>query len=428
MLIPLATLAVMLLLLFSGVLVGSALGISFFVGIAPVLEEAVFKAVGTTVFTSTTLFTMVAIPLFILLAELIVTSGLSNILYSAISKIIMGVIPGGLLQVNLGTCTVFAALCGSSTAGAAAMGRLAYSEVAIKRKYDKALTIGTLTAGGTIGILIPPSIPMIVYGSFAEISISTLFLAGIIPGLILAFLFSMLVFILVKLNPKLMGEYVATVSIRQRLQGVLMLAPFGVLILLMLGSIYAGVATPTEAAGLGASGVIVLMLIYRLCSRKVLMNSLVASARLTSAIFFIFIGAQAITKVLAYYHIPPMIEEWATDLSYIKLVLIICFIYLVLGCLFDGLSLLLVTLPFILPLADGAGIDLYWLGILVTVLVEIGMLTPPVGMNLYVVQAVTKEPIGMIIRGSAPFIVCQVIVAAIIIAFPGIVLFITSPK
>ncbi|MFC1963979.1 TRAP transporter large permease [Chloroflexota bacterium] len=426
MLIPLATLLIMLILLFSGVLVGSALGISFFIGITPELGWSIFRAVGTTVFTSTTLFTMVAIPLFILLAELIVNSGLSNILYSAITKIILGIIPGGLLQVNLGTCTVFAALCGSSTAGAAAMGRLAYSEVAIKRKYDKALTIGTLTAGGTIGILIPPSIPMIVYGSFAEISISTLFLAGIIPGLILASLFSLLVFIFVKINPSLVGDYRETVTLGQRFRGILMLIPFGLLILLMLGSIYGGVATPTEAAGIGASGVIILMIVYRLCSRKVLMNSFVASAKLTSVIFFIFIGAQAITKVLAYYHIPPLIEQWSSGLTYLQLVLVICLIYLVLGCLFDGLSLLLVTLPFILPLAHGAGIDLYWLGILVTVLVEIGMLTPPVGMNLYVVQAVTKEPIGLVIRGSAPFIICQVIVAAILIAFPNLVLFITG--
>lgn len=415
----------MIVLLLGGYWIAFALGAGGF--LALVLSSGVERALsifGIQVWATTTDFVLIALPLYVLMGELLYHSGTLERTYRSLAQL-GRLLPGRLLQANILTSTFFAAVSGSSLASAATIGRIAYPSMR-RQGYEKQILLGSIAAGGTLGILIPPSIILILYGALAQASIGQLFLAGLLPGLLLAASFSLYIALYVLWKPQ-----AAPASPHQRLAwGAIVrdLWQVALLIGIILFGLYGGVATPTEVAAFGAT----VALAYALFSGEnrwsAIWKSLRATVQTTSMILFIVMAAKLLAVTLAYYSVPPLLQSWVSSLqlSTAGVVIGILCLYLILGCFFDGISMVVITLPFTLPIIQAAGIDLIWFGILLVLIIEIGLLTPPVGMNLFILQGVTREKLGPVVRGSAPFIVVLLCVTCLIYLIPQIALWLPT--
>ena len=422
-------LVLLVFLMASGLWIAFAIGASGFVALLPPLGGKLFHLVGLQIWQLTSKWILIALPLFVLMGEILAQTGVADHLYKGVSRILHG-LPGGLTQTNIGACTLFAAMSGTSIAGAATMGPLSYRELVKRRGYNKGIVLGSVAAGGTLGILIPPSIPLIVYGELAGQSVGMLFMAGVVPGILLAALFMVYIGVAAKVNPSLLGEsetMSSRVGLVERLRGLLSIWPFLVLILVVLGAMYFGITTPTEAAALGVVGTLVLTASWRSLTRDAFRNACMSTVRTTAMIFLLMGAAQVLSVSVGYYGLPTMIEAWAQGIgSPMLLLVLVCVLYLVMGCFFDSLSMMLLTLPFILPLLKAGGFDLVWFGIVAVITFEAGVITPPFGVNLFVLQATTGERIEVVARGSVPFLICMLIGLVVVILFPQIVLWLPS--
>lgn len=424
--ILLAAIGLMVVLLVAGVWIAFAVGLAGVAALYPLLGAKTFTLFGLTSWDTATSFVLVAIPLFVFMGELISSTGLVQRLYRGVGQAIAG-LPGGLVQTNLVACTIFAACSGSSLASAATMGRVAYPEQVGKQGYDPALVLGSVAAGGTLGILIPPSIFFIVYGSIADQSVGKLFLAGLLPGLMMAATFILYVALRCSLQPRLVPARRDGGNWAARIRGLGEVWPFALLIVAVLGGLYGGVATPTEAAGVGASMALLIALGYRTLTWRGFWEACRGTVRTSSMIFLVLISAKVMAVALAYYGIPSLMREFARSLgSPVLLLAVISLVYLVLGTVFEDFSLMIILLPFVLPAVQAAGYDPVWFGVYMCMLLEAGLLSPPVGLNLFVIQGVTGAPLGQVVRGSWPFLVLLVAGAALLVAVPEVALWLPS--
>jgi tripartite ATP-independent transporter DctM subunit len=329
-------------------------------------------------------------------------SGVSDSYYDGMTKLIRRV-PGGLLQTNIASCSLFAAISGSSVATAAAIGG-----VAIPRQkadgYDLAMTTGSIAAGGTLGILIPPSIVMIIYATFTELSVAKLFMAGVVPGIVLTLMFMGYIAVRCVLDPTLAPK-MPPAQKGSIWKGIKEVFPMVGLMLVILGSIYRGIATPTEAAAVGAFIAAIIAWFVRKPSFKVYFDAFMNTIIISSSILFIAIGAFLFNYAVQTTGIASSLTKWVVSLDlnvYVFLLLMFAF-YAILGCLVDSIGMIVMTVPLLLPILVAYHIDLIWFGVILVVVVELGQITPPVGINLYIVDAMTKEGIGVVIKGVIPY-------------------------
>jgi len=420
------TLAIILVILFS--LVGSSLWIFVSLGVTGVVGLLLFTGypagaiASECAFYASSNFVLVCLPLFIFMGELMFSSGMSKDLYSGIAPLVER-LPGGLIHSNIVSCTIFAAISGSSSVTTAFVGSVAIPE--LKRLgYDEGITLGSLAGAGTLGLLIPPSIILILYGAITSESIGQLFLAGIIPGLMISVLFMLYIGLRAIQNPSIVPtSHISTW--KERFSGAKKILPMLTVIGLVLGLIYSGVTTPTEAGAIGALAAIIVALIYGSLTWENVSKASYATLRTTCMIMFIVITATVVSSCLAYLRIPQQLAATlvAAQLSKYSVLAVLCLIYLALGCLFDGASILLLTLPIVYPLMKGLGFDGVWVGILVTILIEAAQITPPVGFNLYVLQNISGRDISLIVRNTIPFFLLMMLAIIILIFFPEIALF-----
>jgi tripartite ATP-independent transporter DctM subunit len=368
----------------------------------------------------------VALPLFILMGEILYRSGISEKLFKSLVPWLYR-LPGGLLLMNIVSCTLFAAVSGSSAATTATVGRITLAEFD-KLGYDRRLAMGSLAGAGTLGFLIPPSLIMIVYAILAEVSIGKMFMAGIFPGLLLSGIYSSYIIYRGIRNPAIAPRTQESYSWKERLLGLKDLAPTVILILMVLGSIYGGVATPTEAAALGVLGATVFAFLNHQMNLKILFDCLVGAVKTNAMIMMIVVGAGFLSRVMGFLGIPATITRTITEmgLSPYMLMILLGGFYILLGCLLDGFSIVVMTLPIALPMVTAAGFDPIWFGIYLILMVEVSQITPPVGFNLFVIQGLTGEPIVQIARYALPFFFLMLLTTAILTIFPDIALFLPN--
>ena len=375
------------------------------------------NALGLVVWGSVNSFVLTAIPLFILMSEILIASEISARLYQGLGRLTRH-LPGGLLQTNIAGCAVFSAVSGSSMATAASISRVALPQLR-SMNYDMRAACGSLAAGGTLGILIPPSGAMIIYGVLTDTSIAQLFKAGIVPGLILAGLFMAYIGIAGR------GQPVATGAVRSALLAdLLLLAPFAALIAIVIGSIYLGWATPTEAAGVGVMAALAIGMTLGKLTIAGLLGALRMTVQVSAALLFLIVMAQTLSYALSISGMAQHLADWviSLNLSAPFFLMALVLVYLVLGCIMDGVAMTMITVPVLFPVINGLGIDPVFFGILLVVMMEVGLITPPFGLNLFVIQQISGESMTNVIRGSIPF--CFIILAfvALLIAFPQIIL------
>ncbi len=408
----------------SGVALGAALGLTGLLILQFLANSATFVAIDA-VWNVLNSFTLSAIPLFIMLGEIMLRSGISEKIYIALSPVFQRV-PGGLLHTNIAVCTLFGAVSGSSLSTAAAVGSVAYPEMTT-RGYDRKMVVGSLAGGGTLGLLIPPSLSLLIYGALTETSIGRLFLAGLLPGLLFALMFMGYIYLRCRTKPELVPDAGLTVGASVILIKILTLWPFLFLILAIMGSIAFGIATPTEAAGIGVIATILIGKLWGSLTLKKLLQSIYTAILLYGSIAFVVIGATILAQSVSLLGVPQAILEVVQSANYgaVTVLALVVLIYLVLGCFFDGLSLMIMTLPIVVPLMVGLGYDAIWLGVIITVLIEIGQVTPPVGLNLSVLVSVTKEKtsLGEVAVASMPYWLILLCGIAILTAAPEIALF-----
>jgi tripartite ATP-independent transporter DctM subunit len=330
-------------------------------------------------------------------------------------------LPGGLLHTNVIGCTIFAAVSGSSAATCATIGKMTLPELK-RRGYPEDITIGSLAGASTLGLLIPPSIIMIVYGVTADVSIAKLFIAGVFPGLLLASLFSGYLIVWALMNPGKIPPPDTALSFGAKVYESRHLIPVVALILAVLGSIYTGIATATEAAAIGVVGALVLSVLQRSMSWAVFKESLLGATRLYCMIALILAGAAFLTLSMGYIGLPRHLAEFVSGLglSPFMLILALTLFYVLLGCFLDGISMIVLTMGVILPIVQAAGLDLIWFGIFLVVIVEMAQITPPVGFNLFVLQGMTKKEITYIARVTFPFFLLMCVMVLLLWFFPGI--------
>ena len=421
-LMALVVFGALFLALASGIWVGFSLFIVGFVGMIFFGTLPAGNNMASSVWATIEKWEYVALPLFILMGEILFRSGISEKLFKALVPWLYR-LPGGLLLMNIVSCTLFAAVSGSSAATTATVGRITLAEFD-KLGYDRPLAMGSLAGAGTLGFLIPPSLIMIVYAILAEVSIGKMFAAGILPGLLLAGIYSSYIIYRGIRNPEIAPRTQESYSWTDRLVALKDLAPTLALILMVLGSIYAGIATPTEAAALGAFGAALFAFLNRRLNLKIMFECLISAVRTNAMIMMIVVGAGFLSRVMGFLGIPATITQAITEmgLSPYTLMIILGAFYLVLGCLLDGFSIVVMTLPIALPMVTQAGFDPIWFGIYLILMVEVSQITPPVGFNLFVIQGLTGEPIMNIARYALPFFFLMLLTTAILTVFPEIAL------
>ena len=371
---------------------------------------------------ASTAWSLTALPLFIWMGEVLFRTRLSEDLFKGLSPWLGGV-PGKLLHVNILSCGIFAAVSGSSAATAATIGRMTLPELR-KQGYSDRMAIGTLAGSGTLGLLIPPSIILIVYGVAAEVSIARLFIAGALPGLLLVTLFMGFTMIWGHLHkselPKTVGH---ETSWSARIKGLRKLLPVVGLIGFVLGSIYGGITTPTEAAAIGVAGALILAAFTGSLSRHSFMDSLLGAVKSSCMIGFILVGAHFLTLAMGFLGIPKALALWISgmSLSPMELILYLTVLFVILGCFLDGISVVVLTVAVILPMVQAANIDLLWFGIFIVLVVEMSQITPPVGFNLFVIQALTGKNILYVAKAALPFFLLIGLAILLISVFPEIV-------
>jgi tripartite ATP-independent transporter DctM subunit len=405
----------------SGAVLGAALGLTGF-AILWFHAEGALQIGVQAVWNMLTTYTLTAVPLFILLGDVLVASGLAAGVYRALAPVFARV-PGGLLHTNIAVCTIFGAVSGSSMSVAAAVGSVAYPELK-RRGYDRPSVVGSLAGGGTLGLLIPPSLSLLIYGALTDTSIGKLFVAGVVPGLMMACLFSAWIAWAARRNPAMAPERGAAMPLGAILRGTLQIWPLAVMIVAVLGSLFAGIATPTEAAAVGVAAVIVLGFTMGELTPAKLVGALMSTTRTFAVVGVVFLGAVVLAQAISLLGLPQQMLEFVVSMGLSKYaaLLIVVVIYLVLGCFFDGLSMMIMTLPIVFPLLTGLGFDPIWLGVVITVMIEVGMLTPPVGMNLFVLVGLTggEVQLGPAARASVPYWLALLLGVLLMTIVPGI--------
>ncbi len=407
--------------LLSGIWVAASLFLVAFVALVLNENDSIGILFATTTWGATATWTLAALPLFIWMGEILFRTKLSEDLFHGLAPWLRRV-PGRLLHVNILGCTIFAAVSGSSAATAATIGRMTLGELE-KRNYPKKMMIGTLAGSGTLGFLIPPSIILIVYGVSAEVSIARLFIAGVLPGLMLVVLFMGYTALWSILNAdQIPDDDTPSMPLKQKLYTTRRLFPVLGLILFVLGSIYAGWATATEAAALGVFGALALSLVTGNLSVETFKSSLLGATRTSCMIIFIIAGAAFLSLAMGFTGVPRLLAEQISSmgLSPLMLIVVLTFFFMLLGCFLDGISIVVLTTSIILPMIERSGIDLMWFGIYVVLVVEMSQITPPVGFNLFVMQGLTKINIMRIARYAFPFFLLLMTAIVLLTAFPGI--------
>ncbi|MCR9257140.1 MAG: TRAP transporter large permease subunit [Alphaproteobacteria bacterium] len=404
-------------LLGSGVWVGASLLGTAILGMFLFTSRPIGDSMAITVWASQSSWSLTALPLFVWMGEILFRTRLSEVLFRGLSPILRH-LPGGLLHVNIGASAVFAAISGSSAATVATVGKMSIPELRT-RKYPEKLIIGTLSGAGTLGLLIPPSIAMIIFGVTVNESIAQLFIASVIPGLCLALMFMAYVFVWGLISPDVdkagrSGESGA------RLRDILGLLPVLLLIAGVIGSIYSGVATATEAAALGVLGSLGLSALQRSLTLQSFKESLLGAVRTSTMIMFILIGSGFLSLAMGFTGIPRALAEGigAWELSPLALIAMLTVFYIILGCFLDGISSIVLTMAVIEPLVRQAGFDMLWFGVYVMIVVEMAQITPPIGFNLFVLQGMTGKDIGYIAKSSLPMFLIMCAFVVILVFFP----------
>jgi C4-dicarboxylate transporter, DctM subunit len=420
-LITLALIAFLFILLGFGTWIGiGLLGVAW-IAMELFTNRPVGDAMAVTVWGSASSWTLTALPLFIWMGEILFRTKLSEDMFKGLAPWVNW-LPGRLLHTNIIGCTIFAAVSGSSAATCATIGKMTLPELE-KRGYPQDMTIGSLAGAGTLGLLIPPSIIMIVYGVASDTSITKLFIAGVFPGLLLAGLFMGYVIIWSLLNPEKIPAPDRHFSLKEKLYESRHLIPVVLLIVLVLGSIYVGIATATEAAALGVVGALALSGVQGSMNWKTFKDSLMGATRLYCMIALILAGAAFLTLAMGYIGLPRHLAEWIGSIGLAPFWLLfgLMIFYIVLGCFLDGISMVVLTMGVILPTILKAGIDPIWFGIFIVLVVEMAQITPPVGFNLFVLQGMTKKEITYIAKVALPFFFLMMAAVLLIYFVPGIV-------
>ena len=410
-----------------GLWIAIALGVG---GIIAMLatENSASAVIANCVWKLSTDFALTAIPLFLVMGEIIIESGVSKRFYKALAKYLKH-IPGGLLHANIAACGIFAAISGSSPATAASIGGVAIPEMDALG-YRKSFTYGSIAAGGTLGILIPPSIALIVYGSLCSVSVVKLFTAALIPGIILLLIYSGYVLIMGIIHKdefkEIKWEIYEDVSHVEAMKGIL---PLFIMILIVLGCIYSGVATPTEAAGVGAFLAIIIGLVFGKLDIKRFWTALGKAVRTTSMILFIVLGANIFSYVMSSTNATAQMVAWLTGMNLSKPVLLamVYIMYIILGCFLEGTSMQYLTLPILYPVMIEYGFSGIWFAIVLVILMEMGMLTPPMGINLFIVKGIAKNSLmSDVIRGGLPYLLLMFLMIMLLTFFPNIATFLVE--
>jgi tripartite ATP-independent transporter DctM subunit len=415
---------VLVILLFSGIHIGVVMGMIGFLGIASISGwDSGFVVLKTVPFTTFANYGMSVVPLFILMGAFCFYSGISKELYDCVHKW-LGQLRGGLAMATVGACALFAAVSGSSLATAATMGSVALPEMK-RYRYDPALATGCIAAGGTMGILIPPSIPLVIYGILTSESIGKLLMAGIIPGILEAVFYIITIHILCLWRPSL-GPPGPKSSLIEKVASLKAIWAVVVLFTLVIGGIYFGFFSPTEAAGVGSCGAFVFALVRKHLSWRNFQESLTSSIKTTAMIFAILLGAMILGYFFAVTRLPFELASFIGGLPvnrYVILILILI-VYLILGCIMDSLAMILLTVPIFYPLIKTLGFDPIWFGIIVVRAMEIGMITPPVGMNVFIIKGIAQDvPMYTIFRGAVPFLIADLCHVTLLILVPQLATF-----
>ena len=371
-------------------------------------------------------FIFVAVPLFVLMGQLFYHAGLASDLYEGLRKWV-GRVPGGMAISSVLACGGFGAVTGSSIATVATMGTIVMPEMR-RFKYDSRLATGALAASGTLGILIPPSLIFIFYGVMTETSIGALFIAGIIPGVITALMFSSIILVRCVLNPAL-GPKGPRASWRERALAITRLGPVTALFVLIIGGIYAGIFTPTEASGVGCAGVLVIALLQRKLSWTAISAALRGAALISTMIFLIIVGGYMVARFLAVTDLTDALVDLiiAAELGRTGFLVVLVLLYFVLGAMLDVFGMLVLTIPFILPVVIELGIDPVWFGVFLVIMAELALITPPIGANVFVMRRVAPDvPMEDIFRGVFPFVLGELLILALLIRFPGLALWLVE--
>lgn len=390
----------------------AVLGFLIFVGDASMSVYVAYKATDS--------FVLTAVPMFIFMGDVLVGSGAAENLYRGASKGLAWV-PGGLLHSNIGASALFSAVSGSSPATAATVGAVSYPSLK-SRGYDTRLTLGSLTAGGMLGNLIPPGITFIVYGALAEASVGKLFAGGVVPGAVVSIFFMVYIAFRAIRNPRLAPRE-ASFSARGLVSAFVDVLPVAILMVFVLGSVFAGWATATEAAALGTIISIIIAAVFRKLSWPMFRDSALSALQTTCMVLFIVVGASMLSSLLALTGVPVAFSKaiLSSGLPIFVIIGLIYLLYLFLGCFVDGLSMMVMTLPAILPVITGLGYDVIWFGVILTMLVECGMVTPPMGINLFVIQGISKEDLKEVVAGSMPFFLVMLLAIVLFTVFPTLV-------
>ncbi len=416
-------LAVLALCLLTGNLLGTTVAL---VGIVILQFEfgGNFSVIGNAIWNVVNTFTLTAIPVFILLGAILEKTGIAQRIYGAVSPLFER-LPGKLLQTNIGAATIFSAISGSSTATTAIVGSVAYKQLD-RLGYNRRAVVGSLGAGGTLGILIPPSLALIIYGSWMDVSIGRLFIAGVVPGLLLSSMFMIFIGISTKLNPGLVPATGKVMPLTAALLKSVQAWPFFILVFAVLGTIFLGLATPTESAALGVVTALVLALLYRELTLGKLWRALRATVVTFSTLILILVGAVVLGQAIALTGLPKKLIILVSEsgLSSTMVITLVYASYVVLGCFVGPLEMMLITLPLTFPLVTGLGYDPVWFGIVLVIVSEIGLLTPPLGVNLFVMMAVTdnKVSLGEAAIACLPYWIIMLGLLALITVLPQIVL------
>lgn len=384
------------------------------------------RGLGTISWGSMNSFTLTAIPMFILMAEVLQHSGLSFRIYRGLSRLV-SVLPGGLLQTNIVGCALFAAISGSSVATAASIGGVALPQL-VQRQYDRRLAAGSLAAGGTLGILFPPSLAMIVYGSFTDTSVARLFMAGVVPGLMLAGMFMVYLGLRVRLGRAAGPRERGPSSAAEVLAALADVLPFAVLITGTMGSIYAGLATPTEAAAGGCVLGTLISLVWGELTWARLGGAVRRTVQIVGNLLFIIYAAYIFAYAIGIAGIGERATAWLVGLhlSRPEFFLALFVLYTVLGCLVESIGMIVITVPVLHPVLRSYGIDPVWFGVILVMFIELGQISPPIGINLFVIQSIWDGKLSDVVKGTVPFHLIMFALLALLLSFPGLALWLPS--
>ncbi len=413
---------VLLFFLGSGIWVAlSMIGVSA-IGMMLFTSRPVGDAMATTIWGTSSSWTLTALPLFVWMGEILFRTKLSENLFKGLSPW-MQRLPGGLIHVNVVGCALFAAISGSSAATVATVGKMSIPELR-KRNYPEKILLGSLAGSGTLGLLIPPSIILIIYGVAVQESIAKLFIAGIIPGIMIALIFMSYVIIWSLINKKDMPKILEDYSLLEKLKRSKQLLPVVILIFGVIGSIYTGIATATEAASLGVVGALILSFFQKSLNLETFKSSLLGATKTSCMIAFILAGSTFLSLAMGFTGLPRNLAIWiqSMDLSPYVLIFVLMIFYIILGMFLDGISAVVLTMAIIEPMIRQAGFDMIWFGIFLVIVVEMAQITPPVGFNLFVLQGMAKKDMGYIARSAFPLFLLMILAVILVVAFPEIAL------